>query len=541
MTLKIGHKIILAVAVPLLLSAGFGIWLWSVVGDIQASAAKVKDESIVYAMLARDMEMDVIQVQQYLSDISATRAQDGLDDGIREARLRRERFLEAAAKFAAMFAAENDAAGLRAVADLRGRFEAYFGIGVNMAQAYIERGPAGGNKLMDDFDKASEALQSALRPFVKSQTDEAADELSRTEGLVGWVRTTATALNAASLLISCLLALLLIRSITRPLRAMQQHVALVGQSGDLTARVDIRGNCELGAMAGHLNRTLASIGESMRRVTGVAGEVAANAEQLATATAQLRQSCDIQAGAAAKTAAAVEQITVSIGEVADHAKGSEQLTTQASGFVTQGEQVVRDAAQGMSRIAATVSDAATRMAALSARSREISGIVDVIEEIADQTNLLALNAAIEAARAGDAGRGFAVVADEVRKLAVRTAAATQEIGSLIDAIQRETADAVQGMDQSSDHADHGLKMANDAGDVFACISDSTRRAADRARDIALAVREQDTAGRDIARNVEHIAQMAEESSSATAEVSDAAAHLRQLAQNLQAAVARFKT
>jgi len=539
--MKIGPKISLAVAVPLLLSVGFGIWLWSVVGGIHESAKKVRDESIVYAMLARDMERDVIQVQQYLSDISATRAQDGLDDGFKEARKSYDSFLRATDQFEKMFAVEQDRDGLKELQVLKSRFTAYYQTGLTMAQAYVEGGPPAGNRLMGDFDKASDSLQGALGHFVKSQVDEASIELTRTEELAAWVRKTAAALGLASLAISFLVAFVLIRSILHPLNKMQEHVTRIGETGDLTARVHIASKCELGDMACHLNQTLEKMGASMREVVGVATQVATDAEQLASATAQLTESCNVQAEAAAEMAAAVEEISVSIGEVADHAQGSETLSEQATGFVEHGEKVVQDAAQGMSRIATRVADSAERITALSARSNEISSIVHVIKEIAEQTNLLALNAAIEAARAGDTGRGFAVVADEVRKLAERTASATTEIGGLIEAIQRETADAVQDMEHSSNHAGEGVKLASEAGNVFSKISNSTKQAAFKVRDIASAAREQDMAGQGIARNVEKIAQMTEQNSAATADVSDSAVHLLQLAGQLQTAVARFRT
>jgi len=134
-----------------------------------------------------------------------------------------------------------------------------------------------------------------------------------------------------------------------------------------------------------------------------------------------------------------------------------------------------------------------------------------------------------------------VVADEVRKLAERTASATTQIGGLIEAIQRETADAVQDMAHSSNHAGNGVKLASEAGNVFSRISDSTKQAASKVRDIASAAREQDMAGQGIAQNVEKIAQMTEQNGAATADVSDSARHLLQLAGQLQVAVGRFRT
>jgi methyl-accepting chemotaxis protein len=177
---------------------------------------------------------------------------------------------------------------------------------------------------------------------------------------------------------------------------------------------------------------------------------------------------------------------------------------------------------------------------LEQHSTNISGIVNVIRDIADQTNLLALNAAIEAARAGEQGRGFAVVADEVRKLAERTGGATTEIGQMIDAIQTETRNAVAGMEQSQNQVGTGVQLAGQAADSLVHIQAETRRTLDQINDIASASQEQSAAANEIAQNVERIASMSEENSVAIRDASETATRLSELAHRLDRLMNRFK-
>ncbi len=540
MNLRISQRISLSVAVPVTLMLLFAAWLWHAMGTIGESVSLVRDESLAFAMTARDMERSVIQVQQFLSDVSATRAQDGLDDGFKEAEKNRLGFAEGVERFRRMYTAENDQQALRALQSIERSFDTYFRMGVDMAHAYVEGGPSSGNRRMGEFDKASTALQNELTPFIKTQVDEANHAINDADALSRRVRNIALALVTVMLATAFAFGWMLVNSITRPLQQMQQSIDGVG-NGDLTVSIPIQARDELGEMAVHLNKTLQGLRASLREVISVANEVAQHAGELAATTGQLTRSTEDQSDAATRMAASVEQITTSIGQVAANAEETHHLSEQALELVGHGGKIVQSAAAEMARISESVVNSATRINSLSERSTEISGFVGVIKEIADQTNLLALNAAIEAARAGETGRGFAVVADEVRKLAERTAVATSEIGKLIDAIRSETAEAVGSMEASSVQAGRGVTFANEADQVFGRISDSTSQATEHVRDIAEAVREQNTTGQDVARNVERIAQMTEENSVATHHVSNSAGQLKELAGRLQAAAAHFRT
>lgn len=163
---------------------------------------------------------------------------------------------------------------------------------------------------------------------------------------------------------------------------------------------------------------------------------------------------------------------LAVAEAADTAY-SISRTTDTS--VKKGNDVVQQTVQVMRELASQMDAAAEGIAALDKQSQIIGTIIKSISSIADQTNLLALNAAIEAARAGDQGRGFSVVADEVRQLASRTSQATKEIVDVVQQNQQLAESAVSTIDHSKEHAQRGLELAGEAGEVIIEIQASTQQ------------------------------------------------------------------
>jgi len=312
-------------------------------------------------------------------------------------------------------------------------------------------------------------------------------------------------------------------------------------AGDLTVEFISQGSDELHAAGKDFNGMAATFRSLLDHIKREVNELRLAAEQLAASSHQISHSTSAQSDSASSMAASVEEMTVGIDHIAKNAQDAQGFSQESDAVAGQGGKIVEDVVNEIRSIAENVNQSAAVVEALGKQSDQISVIVGTIKDIADQTNLLALNAAIEAARAGESGRGFAVVADEVRKLAERTTTSTQEIASMIAAIQSGTTNAVNSMNTGVQRVAHGVNQARKAGDTISQIQSHARQVVEAVSEISIALREEAKASTVIAQNVEQIAQMAEENNSAAASNNRTAENLRQLAENLNAEVERFKT
>ncbi|WP_428827579.1 methyl-accepting chemotaxis protein [Azonexus sp. IMCC34842] len=311
-------------------------------------------------------------------------------------------------------------------------------------------------------------------------------------------------------------------------------------SGDLATPI----NCE----PGDTTSLLANISTMQDTLRSMIGTITGNAEQVASAASQLLHASESvadrarqQSDAASSMAASVEEMSVSIDQVRDNAQEAHSISQESGTISQQGAGIIHGAATEMRKISEAVQSSSEIVEDLGRQSDQITSIVNTIKEIADQTNLLALNAAIEAARAGEQGRGFAVVADEVRKLAERTSLSTTEIATMVSKIQSGTRSAVASMQAGVVQVSNGVELANQAGDSINRIRDGAEQVTRVVNGISDSIREQSTAGSDIAQKLETIAQMSEESAVAVKHTAEAARHLQSLSVSLHQAVAQFKT
>ncbi|OGS98847.1 MAG: hypothetical protein A3F73_06715 [Gallionellales bacterium RIFCSPLOWO2_12_FULL_59_22] len=356
--------------------------------------------------------------------------------------------------------------------------------------------------------------------------------------------------NHATWLIGIILAItalvgggmiMIIRRITRSLNELENAMHQIQTSNDLSRRVSIASGDEIGRIGHSFNQMIQSFQEIIRQVVSNSRGVMQAAGKLSESSQRVAIRSQSQSDATASMAAAVEEVTTSIGHVADSSRETHNIAHRSGELSSQGGDVVQGAATEMNKIADSVNQSSQFIQQLGEHSTQISAIVNVIKEIADQTNLLALNAAIEAARAGEQGRGFAVVADEVRKLAERTARSTEEITAMIGSIQSGTQHAVDSMREGSSRVIDGVAMANRAGESMSQIRKGADQVIAAVSEISSALREQSTASNQVAQDVEKIARMTEENSAAANEIAREAQQLENLAGALESAVSRFNT
>ncbi|WP_310450377.1 methyl-accepting chemotaxis protein [Sulfuritalea sp.] len=322
-------------------------------------------------------------------------------------------------------------------------------------------------------------------------------------------------------------------------RSLSATVLRIGE-GDLSGSANLESRDELAAVAVSVNKMISQMRELIHGIKDTADRVKQSAQALLASSQHLATATGEQNDATASMAATMEETTTSIAEISRGTREALAVSADSGKLSVRGGEVISQTVVEIEAISGAVTSSAQAVDELGQLSSRITGIVQVIREIADQTNLLALNAAIEAARAGDSGRGFAVVADEVRKLAERTANSTQEIATMVSAIQSGTQGAVERMESGVKRVQHGVELTREAGLTMARIQEGATRVAQRINEISLAMNEQDSASQEIARNVELIAQRAGENSMVVKEATATAGQLDNLAGQLSAMVSRFR-
>ena len=458
-----------------LLTAVFGITLLLVGGLLSHLGDDVEQIATVtlpHVLVADEMDLSRSDVQQFLTDVSATHDPDGYKDAEAAAAT----FHAGLQKFRSYY--QGDDEKLKQLALMEAHFDKFYAGGKAMAAAYIDKGMEAGNLLMKGtpqapgFDADSETIQTELAAFRKLQVAQASAVSAQAMQAADTMQTGMWAGGLMALVLALVFALLIIGSITAPL---SQAVAITRTvaSGDLSQTIEAQGRNEA-AMLLHALRDM------QQQLTGVVGHVREGADAVAIASADIAQSeshlaqrTETQAASLEQTTAAVHDLSVRIKQSAGSAQQANQLALSTSSLASRGGELVGQVVDTMRGI--------------NESSRHIGDIIQVIDGIAFQTNILALNAAVEAARAGEQGRGFAVVATEVRSLAGRSAAAAKEIKTLISASLQRVEQGSLLVDQAGTTMNEVVASVHQVTELMGEISSASTQQSDDVAQLGEAV------------------------------------------------------
>jgi methyl-accepting chemotaxis protein len=508
------------------LSLGFGLVIamfimgLSVVGVLASrlndKVDRIANETLASVVAVSDMDLQRSQVQQFLTDVSATHDRAAYA----EADAAAESFMKDVALLKRQPLYSSDPEAMDRLAKIEAEFVSFQADGKRMAEAYIEKGIEAGNLLMKGtdaqpgFDQASERMGKMLDEVHGRQMARADEIVKAAAAESRRIISTMVIVGLVASLVALIAAHWMARSFVRQVGGelgaaseLARHVA----QGDLSTEIPIHPKDKFSLMA-QLKLMQESLILVVSQVHSGSDAVASASEQIAQGNHDLSARTEQQASALEQTSSSMAHLGSTVSVNAEHANTANDLARQASSVAVQGGEVVADVVKTMRGI--------------SEASQKISDITSVIDSIAFQTNILALNAAVEAARAGEQGRGFAVVAAEVRTLAQRSAQAAKEIKGLI-------ADNVERVDQ-------GAELVNRAGHTMQDVVNSIRRVSDIVADISSASQDQSRGVAEVGQAIHQMDQGTQQNAALVEEMAAAASGLSAQARQLVQTVSVFR-
>ncbi len=400
-------------------------------------------------------------------------------------------------------------------------------------------------KSYNELIKKRKSFSALLEEINSKMSDVAVDNVQNvatdTTSLLFTTRVITVVLIFVVIAISVVVLLIMNKTITRPIQNMVLLVNdLTKGDGDLTKRIKVDTNDELGDLAKEFNIFITNVQEIIGEVKSAADDVASGNAQLASTMEELSSNFENQSMQVGDIVRHMDNIANLSNNVVKGLDESRGILSDAARLTHNGTSQLNGVKDKILMINNQTDILSETIGNLSKSSTQIGEILVVINDIADQTNLLSLNASIEAARAGEMGRGFAVVADEVRKLAERTQKATSEIEVIITSLQRESESASTEMEKADQAVSEGVKSVDITINDFSTVVNGVDSANKDIENVNHTVGEQNSAVQVVSENTNMIASGIEESTVAVNEVTVTVTHLQDRAEQLKTLVEKFK-
>lgn len=350
-----------------------------------------------------------------------------------------------------------------------------------------------------------------------------------------------TSIAIALAVVVVLMLIVVANRMVKPIRLVAETLTDIGShGGDLTRRLDVTSEDELGKLAQGFNTFIAQLQSMTRDILSVASDLDARTKDVLAAmrvsseqSQQQQHKADLVATAAQEMGSTVQEIARNASEAADAARRTRDATENGSNLLKETTSHISEMSSAMAESSAAITGLGNDVAS-------IGSVLDEIHNISEQTNLLALNASIEAARAGEQGRGFAVVADEVRNLAHKAQQATTSIREKIANLEESARRTTAAMNQGKAITDSSVESSNRVSEAFHVIADASENINQMTDQVAAATEEQTTASEEISRNIAEIADLSQATAKEVNKCAEAAAVLQELSDRLNAEMRRFR-
>ncbi|MFC7373406.1 methyl-accepting chemotaxis protein [Fictibacillus iocasae] len=507
-----------------------GILTFSIYENMLASerTEQFEREQLQRLRLADQLKLDVVQVQQWLTDISATRAAPGLDDGFVVAE-------EYAKDFDKTLKTLKQGRNNEELQYLQISFNDYYLSGKKMAQSYIDGGPEKGNVMMKEFDQAASDINERVDRYIDESIAESQKDTEAFKKDMEYMTKLTLILMIVGLIVTATISHFISSRIANHLKLLQEKANLIAQ-GNLSIPVDVLSKDEIGMlsqsfeeMRQQLKSLVQSIQQQSKEMNTTSFSIQSGVNQsgqasthIADAITEVASGVEHQSIQASSILEAIQGINGSVNTGHEAAEKTIRSAVESTNAAMDGKTKILD---GIYLFQETVKDLEKTTATirnLENKANEIGGISELIHNISDQTNLLALNATIEAARAGEHGKGFAVVASEVRKLAEETKEATSRITTLIQDTQKDTKTSLSYIEQNLLQFSEQERVFLESGQSLDVIVENVQGTETQIQDLMEGLQTIRQNAASVQGMVEEITAISEESSASSEEVAASA-------------------